>query len=507
MAHAKICTFEELALRLTALRAEHKRIVHCHGVFDLLHVGHIRHFAQARGFGDVLVVTVTPDIYVNKGPDRPAFHELLRAEALAALASVDLVAINQGPMALEAITLIRPDFYVKGSDYRDAAQDVTGGITLEETTVKAHGGQLVFTDEMTFSSSKLLNRYFAPWPPEVSDFMRGFGQRYPSEQVLQSLAAIRNLRTLVIGETIIDEYHYCETLGKSGKEPVLAARYMRSEQFAGGILAVANHAANFCDHVGMVTFLGAHESQEAFIRAKLNPAIKANLLTMANAPTIVKRRFVETYPFQKLFEVYVMDDGERSQPEIASLNALLQAILPSYDVVIVTDYGHGMLTPETIALLCEQAPFLAVNTQVNAGNHGFNTVAKYPHADYICVSEKEIRLEARQRYSDLRAIIEEVAARINCPQLLITRGKQGCLCYHREHGFFEIPSFAGQVVDRIGAGDAVFAITAMCAARQVPSEMLGFIGNAVGAQAVGIVGNQHAINRVALLKHIDTLLK
>src|SRR5437764_645196 len=128
---------DALAELLCAKRAG-KTVVQCHGVFDLMHIGHIRHFQEASKVGDILVVTITPDRYVNKGPHRPVFTELLRAEAIASLDCVDYVAVNKWPMAVEAIQLLKPDVYAKGSDYRDAATDHTGGIALERQAVEAH---------------------------------------------------------------------------------------------------------------------------------------------------------------------------------------------------------------------------------------------------------------------------------------------------------------------------------------------------------------------------------
>ena len=173
---------------------------------------------------------------------------------------------------------------------------------------------------------------------------------------------------LVVGETIIDEYLYCEALGKSGKEPVLAVRHNHSERFAGGIAAVANHVSAFCARVGMLTFLGRSDSQEDFIREQLDAKVDRMFLYMeGDAPTIVKRRFVELYPRQNLFEVYVMGNGEHNPAESAALSAKLNEVLPEYDIVIATDYGHGMIGPEAAEVLCDRSRFLAINTQVNAG--------------------------------------------------------------------------------------------------------------------------------------------
>ncbi len=504
---AKVKSIGDLAETLSAFRRCQKKIVHCHGVFDLMHIGHIRHFEQARQFGDVLVVTITPDRFVNKGPHRPVFNEKLRAEAVAALSCVDYVAINEWPTAVETIHRLCPDLFVKGSEYVEAQQDQTQGIVLEGTAIHSVGGQLRFTEDITFSSSHLLNRYLPVFPKEVQDYLGSFCARYRPEQVLHYLQSARELKVLVIGEAIIDEYQYCETLGKSGKEPILAFRALGRERFAGGVLAIANHVAAFSDHIGVLTFLGATDTQEAFIREKVNAKVEKMFLYAPNCPTMIKRRFVEMYPFQKLFEIYVAAEIEDQIAASGTLCDKLKEVLPQYDVVIVADYGHGMLTPEAANLLCDGARFLAVNTQVNAGNQGFNTVSKYRCADYICVSENELRLDARSRLRNLGEIVAEAAEKLSCQRIVVTRGQQGCLCYGHDEGFREAPAFAGHVVDRIGAGDAVLSVTSLCAAQKAPLDVMGFVGSAVGAQAVAVVGNRTSIERVPLFRYIECLMK
>ena len=99
----KIKNLEELQQIIANLKSKGKKVVHCHGVFDLLHIGHIKHFEEARTFGDALVVTITPDKHVHKGHNRPAFTTELRLEALAALESVDYVAANKWSNAVKTI--------------------------------------------------------------------------------------------------------------------------------------------------------------------------------------------------------------------------------------------------------------------------------------------------------------------------------------------------------------------------------------------------------------------
>ena len=120
----KLVSLSQLADVTASLRTQGKTIALCHGTFDLLHIGHIRHIARANQLADVVIVTLTADAYVSKGPGRPVFNEDLRAEQIAALADVDFVAINFAVTAINVIELLKPDFYVKGSDYKHPDADV-----------------------------------------------------------------------------------------------------------------------------------------------------------------------------------------------------------------------------------------------------------------------------------------------------------------------------------------------------------------------------------------------
>ena len=503
----KIKSLEDLGQALSALKAGGQKIALCHGVFDLLHVGHIRHFEQAKKLADTLVVTVTPDCYVNKGPHRPAFPQDLRAEAVAALECVDYVAVNQWPRAIETIEALKPNYYVKGSDYKDAEKDHTGGITLEKEAVEKVGGQLVFTEDITFSSSNLVNRHFSSFPKETLDFLAQFSEKYSMDDLVRYFDSCRSLKVLTVGETIIDEYQYCEAIGKSSKEPMLAIKRLSTEKFAGGVLAVANHVGNFCDQVGLITMLGSEHSQEEFVANSLLPHIQKRFLSRRESPTIVKTRFVESYFFTKMMELYEINDSLLHPDDNKALCEILEQEVPKYDVVIVADFGHGMFSREAINILCKKAKFLAVNAQTNAGNVGYQSIEKYGRADYISTAEQEIKMEARDRRGDVKKMILDLSKKVNCNNIAVTLGKRGCICYNAKEGFVQAPALAGVVVDRMGSGDSFFALTSLMVAKHVPAEVIAFIGNAVGAQAVATVGHRKFIERAPLLKQIESLLK
>lgn len=504
---AKIVDLTRLAEVVGREKDAGKTVVHAHGVFDLIHPGHIRHLESARRLGDLLVVTITPDAHVNKGPGRPVFTDALRAEALAALACVDYVAVNRWATAVETIRAVRPSVYVKGSEYQDPSQDLTGKIHDEAQAVADVGGRLGFTNDITFSSTNLLNGFFGVFSDAATDYLRGLRQRVSADQMIKAVHGLSGLRVLFVGDVIIDEYHYVLPMAKTPKENLVATRYISEERFAGGVLAAANHTAGLCDRVDLVTCLGAKESHEGFVRGHLKPNVGVRLFVRDDAPTVVKRRFVEESYKRKLFEVCFLEPEPLPAALEESVCEYLETVLPNYDLVVVTDFGHGLIGPAMIRTLCAGSRFLAVNVQTNSANMGYNLVTKYPRADYISVDAPEARLAAQEPRADLVHVVERLRARVDCGKMAITHGNHGCLMYGDGGEVTRIPAFTTRVLDTVGAGDAFLAVSAPCVAAGLPFEWSGVLGNAAGALKVGIVGHRSSIEKVPLLKTVDALLK
>ncbi|MDP6721569.1 MAG: adenylyltransferase/cytidyltransferase family protein, partial [Pirellulaceae bacterium] len=250
-------------------------VVHCHGVFDLLHIGHIRYLQKARELGDLLIVTATPDRHVNKGPHRPAFNEKHRLDSLAALDCVDYVAVNEWPTAAETLRLLKPDIYAKGAEFRDHGTPELRG---EEAVVQELGGRVEFIDEVRSSSSHLINQYLSQFDETTDEYLRDFRSRHSLSEVIDWVEKARGLRILVVGEAIIDEYYSCSAIGQSAKAPILAARYESHERFAGGAMAVANHLASFCDGVDLLSMIGDMGSEETWLRSQLNTNVHADFV-------------------------------------------------------------------------------------------------------------------------------------------------------------------------------------------------------------------------------------
>jgi bifunctional ADP-heptose synthase (sugar kinase/adenylyltransferase) len=267
-----------------------------------------------------------------------------------------------------------------------------------------------------------------------------------------------NYKVLVVGDGIIDEYVYVKPQGKSPKENIISNKIINSERFLGGVWAAAAHVRGFVEAVQVQT---------------------------ATTSTL-KRRYVEAGYIRKLFETHAEEKFYEIAPPDPS----------GFDLVIVTDFGHGCLTPQLINRLTASKTFLAVNAQTNSANLGFNLITKYPRADYVVLDELEARLAAHDRDGPLEAIIE----RLGFPKVVVTRGKDGAFGY--DGSFHYCPAMTDRVIDSMGAGDAFFCVTApfACAGASMP-ELLA-IGNAAGAIKCGVVGHRKSVTKEALLEYL-----
>jgi bifunctional ADP-heptose synthase (sugar kinase/adenylyltransferase) len=497
----KIGDLKTVVEHVRGLQGRGQRIVHCHGDFDRLHVEDIFHLREARAMGDILVVTVTPDGAADTSNRQSTLPQTLRAELVAAVEVVDYVAVSHTVSAADAIRFVRSNIFAKTIAQRDHGFELSTNTIEEQEAARAAGSQLRFT-----KPPKQVTGYLECFTPEVNNHLDTLRERFSTGEILKHVESLRDMEVVLVGETILDEYVYCDALGKSGKEPVLAMRYVCKERHAGGVLAIANHLANFCGKVSLLTYLGEDDTQEEFVRQHLNQKVKPTFLYKADSPTILKRRFLDNYSRSKLFAVYDLNDEALPIEQDTEMCSLLEQMLPNSDVAVVSDFGHGLVTENMINLLSREAPYLCVNTQLNAANIGYHTISKYPRADYISIHEGELRLDSRCRKGELRNLMSKLCERLQAKMVMVTRGKHGSLLYDHGTGFHVSPAFATKIVDRIGAGDAVFSLTSLCAARGVPPELLNFLGNLVGAQAVSVVGNREPVDRRRLAQTIDSLL-
>ena len=353
----KISNLNILAENLKKEKSNGNRIVLCHGVFDLLHLGHIKYFQEAKTFGDLLLVTITPDKHVRRGPGRPVFNAEQRAEAIAALEVVDYVAINKWPIAVKTMELLKPDYYVKGPDYENQKNDVTGNIKLEEEAVKKFGGEIKYTSGITFSSTQLIHQNLNLFNENQKKYIDKIRKKYTLDAVMEYFEKMMAQKILLIGETIIDEYVPCNALGKAGKDPIMTLQKLKGEKYPGGTIAIANHLAEFSESINIVSYLGEARQYEDYISNNLKQGITIDAISKSNSPTIQKRRYLDIEKKNKIIGVYDINDTDINEEEENDLLDLLAGKIEQADVVIIADYGHGLLTKKVINYIIKHAKY------------------------------------------------------------------------------------------------------------------------------------------------------
>jgi rfaE bifunctional protein kinase chain/domain len=341
----------------------------------------------------------------------------------------------------------------------------------------------------------------------VNSFLKKFSKKYTFSKISDKINGLKKLKVLIIGDGIIDEYHYCESLGRSAKAPLVVNKYLTHEVFAGGAFAIANHIAGLSDNIQLVSLLGDGDSREDFIRNNLKPNVKIKFFYRNEAPTIVKKRYINQYSNQKLFEVNYLNDNYIGASLEAEVMEYLKSEIPAYDIVLISDFGHGFITNRMIKIIEQSAVKFAVNTQTNAANTGYNMITKYRHPTYVCLDESELRWAAQERFADVASVAKIILNSIKADSLIVTLGKRGSLGVNKKNLVNRTPIFSSRVVDTVGAGDAFFAFTAPCIAQGMPLDLVSFVGNAVGAIAVQIVCNKKPVEKYELLEFISALLK
>ena len=264
--------------------------------------------------------------------------------------------------------------------------------------------------------------------------------------------------------------------------------------------------SDFCKEVKVLTYLGHRDKHSQFIQENLSKNIKLDYIEKSNSPTILKTRYVDQYSKTKIQGIYDINDENLTKSEERVFLKKLTNCIENYDIVIVVDYGHGLITSRIVNVLENQSKFLAVNTQLNSFNAAFHSISKYSKADYICVNSGELLYDYRNRNDEIESLTKMLAERTNSKYVVITLGKEGSMVYKGKK-FIYCPAFAGKVVDRIGAGDTLLAITAICFAKNMDESLTIFLGNLSAAETIATTGTGNLLSKVKLLKTVETLLK
>ena len=488
-------------------KAKGKKIVLCHGDFDMLHLGHINHFKKAKDLGDFLIVSVTSDNFVQKGINRPLYKENQRVEFLSLLSIVDFVYLDFNQTASNVISKVKPNYYVKGTDYQILKKKISGDLLKEKKAVEKYNGKLFFTNKKSFSSSNIINHQ--TMDKNLINIFKKTKKNFSFKKINKIIENISGLKILIIGDTILDEYDYVSALGKPSKENIIATLYESKELFAGGIFASINTISSFCDNVDFITTIGNGKEEEKFIKKHIPKNIKKRLIYKNKFFTTRKTRFVEKdhYKIKKLFEVYNMYDKPIDRIIEKKIINYLDKNLKKYDLVIVHDYGHGLITKKMIDALESKSKFLCVNAQINAGNKGYNLITKYNGASYYCLDISEARMAVHDKYISNEEILDLLFSKTGGKNITVTMGAQGSLSRKRNNISYHMPAISNIAVDTIGAGDAYYILSSLFLYLSKSIELSALAGNVVGAIKIGIPGLSKKITKNNFINTLKTFLK
>ena len=500
----KIKTREEL-LEIIGSRPRERKVIMCHGAFDLVHPGHIRHLMHAKGKADILITSLTSDAHIEKADFRPFVPEQLRAMNLAALEVVDYVITDGDPTPIENLKFLQPDYFAKGYEYFDGG---TNPKTQEEIdTLSSYGGEMIFTPgDVVFSSSAFIDSA----PPKISvekllALMESEGVTI--DELKTVLRSFNGIRVHVVGDTIVDSYVYCTSIASgTAKTPTLSVRHERQVDFIGGAAVVARHLCRAGAAVEFSTVLGNDPLKDFVLQELVADGITCQPLIDSSRPTTQKNVFIANG--HRLLKVDRVDNTPISD---STLGQLIKAYSShDADAFVFSDFRHGIFSSRTIPQLTAGLPSGTTRVADSQVASRWGNILDFQGFDLITPNEREARFALGDQDSVIRPLAFELHKRARCKTLMLKLGDRGILTYRTpraESGsFFSIDSFAENVVDPLGAGDALLSYATLSLAATNSPVIASILGSMAAAAACEQDGN-NPVAPDAVLKKLDAVEK
>lgn len=481
-----------------------KRVGLCHGVYDVLHSGHILHFEEAKKICDVLIVSITSDQFVNKGPNRPFLNQQLRSKILSSIKLIDYIYFNDEPTPVNLIHKIRPNFYIKGKDYKKSKEDLTNNLKLEISATNSVRGKFYTTKTLQFSSSKIISDQFDLINDDFQKVLLNVNKSNLKNQLKNLISSKINKKILIIGEPIIDEYTEVKILGKSAKNNIISTSFIKKDSFAGGSLLVANVLSNFFTNIDLLTF--NKKSNEKLYKKLLNRNIKKIYIKCDNK-IIVKNRFLDSYSNERLFQINNNNIFLINKKFKNSFLRKIKKIIKKYDKIIILDFGHELFNKELVKLINSYSKRTIINCQSNSANFGFNLINKYKSGCAISMDEIEFRLSVNDKNNSIDSLIESNKKFINkFSKFIITRGKLGSYIIEKKKKYY-FPSLVKNPIDTTGSGDVFFSIMIVASYLKKINNFDASLMAHLGAGLHSLkLGNECVVDAKSLYKNICHLI-
>jgi rfaE bifunctional protein kinase chain/domain/rfaE bifunctional protein nucleotidyltransferase chain/domain len=479
-------------------------VIMCHGTFDLVHPGHIRHLMYAKSKADRLIASLTSDAHINKANFRPFVPQDLRAMNLAALECVDYVVVDDNATPIENLKFIQPDFFAKGYEY--SAEGIHPKTQEEIAALESYGGEVVFTPgDLIMSSSAIINMT----PPNLAvdkllALLQSEGLGFADLRA--ALKGLRGVRVHVIGDTIVDGYTYCTLIGGTAKTPTFSVKFEREEDFSGGAAVVAKHMRAAGAEVVFSTVLGNDTLKDFVVNDLKAAGIAVEAVVDPTRPTTHKNAFItDGY---RMLKVDKLDNRPISEKILAQLKAQLAA--HPVDVAVFSDFRHGLFNKHTIPPLAAAVPAGVMRVADSQVSNRWGNILEFQNFDLITPNEREARFALGDQDSTVRPLALDLYLKARCKMLILKLGERGLITYRAPssevRAFFTVDTFADRVVDAVGAGDALLAYATLSlktTGSHVIASILGALAAAVACEHDG----NNPVSPAEVLKKLDALEK
>ena len=482
----KIKTLEELQ-EIIGSHPRDKKVIMCHGTFDLVHPGHIRHLMYAKNKADILIVSLTGDAFVTKADYRPFIPEDLRAINLAALECVDYVIVDYSPTPEENIITLKPDYFAKGYEYSDQTNIKN---QIERTAVESYNGEFIYTPgDIVYSSSEIINS----GPPNLAiekliTLMKSNDITFDDLESVTHM--FKDLKVHIIGDTIVDVYIYCNPQSSGmTKTPTISTMFDHQKQFVGGAGIVAKHLKATGADVIFSTVMGDDDLSMFVTNDISHSGINFHCNLDRDRITTEKQVFIAND--YRLLKVDKVDNRpisartlERFSESITSTKA---------DAYVFSDFRHGIFNRDTIRKLITCLPTQGLRVADSQVSSRWGNILEFKGFDLITPNEREARFALADQDSVIRPLALELYKLAQCKTLILKLGNKGTLTYRAPSdssgSFFSLDALAENVIDPVGAGDALLAYSTLALALDknisVTASILGSIAAAIACETDG----------------------
>lgn len=474
----------DLTKKIENLKKKGKKIVLCHGSFDLVHPGHIEHLSEAKMLGDILIVSITADKFIKKSINNPFFNQDERHNFLGKIKLIDYVVITNDETAIPAIKAFKPDYYCKGVEY--LKKDKIGNLKKEKSALSKINGKIKFLGKNVQSSSKFIYKAFYQF--EDKSIKKNL-LKIKNSEVEKIVKKIKDIKVLIIGETIIDKYTYVETQGVSPKSNTLSCITQEEQVMPGGALATYKFLKSICKNVKLISLVNENLITKNSYK-KIFQNIKGIIKTK-DFGGIIKNRIVERddQKIKKLLTINNIDNKKLSKTDEKKLFNNISKTINKYDLVIVQDFGHNLFSDKIIDLIERKSKKMSLNVQTNSLNYGFNVIGqKFKKTDFYSLDERELELFSKKKIIEHEKELNKLNKHLQAKKGFLTCGGKFSLVIEKGKTF-KVPTLNRNAIDPMGAGDIFQGLASVLSCVTNNNFLVLFLSQIAGAHAVNILGN------------------